>query len=51
MLRGAGAAGRLSRGGWFGSLPWMGSHWTNHRDLPAPAARSFRDRWKDRRGT
>jgi L-lactate dehydrogenase complex protein LldF len=51
MLKGAGLAGRFSRSGWFGSLPWMGRHWTDHRDLPAPAARSFHDRWKDRDGT
>jgi L-lactate dehydrogenase complex protein LldF len=50
MLKGAGVAGRAARGGWFGSLPWMGRGWTDHRDFPAPAKRSFHDRWRDRHG-
>jgi L-lactate dehydrogenase complex protein LldF len=49
-LAAAGQAGRLVPGkGWIESLPWYGSAWTDSRHLPRPAARSFRQRWKERR--
>ena len=42
----------LAKEGWLGSLPGRGAGWTDHRDLPAPAAKPFHTRWKDRqRGT
>lgn len=51
--RAGGLGGQLfARNGWFGSLPGKGGDWTDHRDLPAPAAKPFHKRWKDRpRGT
>ena len=33
-------------GGWVTSLPRMASGWTQVRDMPAPAARSFHQMWK-----
>ena len=42
-LRVLGWLGR--RRGRFGWLP-LASGWTNHRELPAPAGRSFMDRWR-----
>jgi L-lactate dehydrogenase complex protein LldF len=37
----------LARGAWISHLPGLGGRWTAARDFPAPAARSFRERWKE----
>src|SRR5207244_2791438 len=33
--------------GWLNTMPGPGSKWTEIRDFPAPAAKSFRERWKE----
>jgi L-lactate dehydrogenase complex protein LldF len=37
-----------SKAGWIGKLPGMAAGWTRSRDLRAPAATTFQDRWRSR---
>jgi L-lactate dehydrogenase complex protein LldF len=51
VLRSVAVALRLwARGGRLRSVPLLGA-WLEVRDLPVPAARSFRAQWRSRRGT
>jgi L-lactate dehydrogenase complex protein LldF len=52
LFRLAGKLGRWFLGwkakdGWVSRLPGPLAGWTAHRDFPLPAAKSFRDRWRE----
>lgn len=47
LLATGGLLGR-ARSSWLDSLPLHGAGWTDHRQFPPPAARSFHQRWKER---
>lgn len=38
---------RQSKDGWISKLPGPGGAWTQARDFPAPAEKSFRDSWRE----
>jgi L-lactate dehydrogenase complex protein LldF len=33
--------------GWIKKLPLAGRGWTAHRDMPAPASKTFQAQWQD----
>ena len=37
-----------ARDGWVRQMPGPLAGWTAHRDFPMPAAKSFRDLWRER---
>lgn len=39
--------GRRATNGWISAMPGPGAKWTEQRDFPAPAAKSFRQRWAE----
>jgi L-lactate dehydrogenase complex protein LldF len=39
---------RLARDGWIRRAPGLAGGWTKSRDLKAPAARNFQQRWRER---
>jgi L-lactate dehydrogenase complex protein LldF len=39
---------RAKKTGWITKLPKPASGWTNVRDMPPPAAKSFHQKWKER---
>jgi L-lactate dehydrogenase complex protein LldF len=51
LLKTGALLGTIGRSDTISSLPFMGRAWTDHRELRAPAKRTFHDRWRARRGT
>jgi L-lactate dehydrogenase complex protein LldF len=47
---GSWAAGWAAKNGWIKKLPGPLSAWTDYRDFPAPASKSFSQRWREERG-
>jgi L-lactate dehydrogenase complex protein LldF len=39
---------RIARDGWVSKLPKMAAGWTDIRDMPAPASKTFHQLWKSR---
>jgi L-lactate dehydrogenase complex protein LldF len=39
-----------ARSGWINALPGLAGGWTRSRDFRAPAAKTFQEQWKERRG-